>query len=74
MTVDFVPSSDRNSEGYRGKRSLFLLRPTNTFEMSQTVINAVKKKNETKKRKGHIEINTTSVSLLAKTIRSYDLG
>lgn len=53
MRVDFVPSSDRNSEGYRGKRSLFLkLRPTNTFGTSQTVINAIK-------TKAFFEINTT---------------
>lgn len=70
MRMDFVPSSGRNNERHRGKRSLFLPRSTNTFEMSQTVINAVKKKKE----KSHIEINTTSIRLLGKTIRSYDLG
>ena len=44
MRMDFVPSSGRNNERHRAKRSLFLPRSTNTFEMSQTVINAVKKK------------------------------
>ena len=68
MRMDFVPSSDRNNEEYRGKRSLFLLSGP---RMSQTVINAVKKKKQN--QKGHIEINTTYISLLGKT-RSYDLG
>lgn len=44
MRMDFVPSSGRNNEGHRGKRSLFLPRSTNAFEVSQAVINAVKKK------------------------------